>query len=61
MVSWHRHDRMSLLQTRGAAVDAGMQQTMNAAIADLLTQSGFDVEAYGSTGCSLVTVADWEE
>jgi hypothetical protein len=61
VVSWHRHDRMSLQQARGAAMDAAVQRTMNAAIADLLAHSGFVVEPFGSTGCSLVTAAEWEE
>jgi hypothetical protein len=60
VVSWRRHDRMSLQQTRGAAMDATVQRTMNAAIADLLTQAGFGVEPFGQAGCSLVTPAEWE-
>jgi len=61
VVSWHRHDRMSLQQTRGAAMDAAVQRTMNGAIADLLCLSGFEVEPFGETGCSLVTPADRDE
>jgi hypothetical protein len=61
VVSWHRHERMSLQQAGGAALDAAVQRTMNVAIADLLTQVGFGVEPFGSTGCSLVTAPDWEE
>jgi hypothetical protein len=60
LVSWHRHDRMSLQQTRGAAMDAAAQRTMNAALADLLVQMGFRIESYGETGCSLVTAVEWE-
>lgn len=60
VVSWHRHDRMSLQQTRGAAMDEAVQRTMNAALADLLLQLGFRVEPYGATGCSLVTAVEWE-
>jgi hypothetical protein len=54
LVSWHQHDRMSRQQVRGAAMDAAVQRTMNAAVADLLTQLGFRVEPSGSAGCSLV-------
>jgi hypothetical protein len=60
VVSWHRHDRMSVHRARGAAMDAAVQRTMNAAIADVLAQSGFGVEMFGSTGCSLVTSAAWD-
>jgi hypothetical protein len=60
VVSWHRHDRMSLQRAHGAAMDAAVQRTMNAAICDLLAHSGFEVEPFGSSGCSLVTVAGWE-
>jgi hypothetical protein len=56
LVSWHQHDRMSHEQVRGAAVHAAVQQTMNSAIAECLRQLGFDVEPYGATGCSLVSV-----
>ncbi|MGY1691102.1 hypothetical protein [Geodermatophilus sp. SYSU D01105] len=55
LVSWHQHDRMSRQQVRGAAVDAAVQRTMNGAVADLLTQMGFRVDASGVAGCSLVT------
>lgn len=61
VVSWHRHDRMGLEQARGPAMDAAVQRTMNAAIADLLGMSGFGVEPFGSAGCSLVTAVDWQE
>jgi hypothetical protein len=56
LVSWQQHDRMSRDQVRGVAVHAAVQRTMNAAAADCLRQLGFDVEPYGSTGCSLVAV-----
>jgi hypothetical protein len=55
LVSWRQHDRMSLQQVRGAVANAAVQQTMNAAVADVLVQVGFRVEAFGSTGCHLVT------
>ena len=57
LVSWHQHDRMSREQVRGSAVDAAVQRTMNAAIADVLHQVGFEVEAFGSTGCWFVPAA----
>jgi hypothetical protein len=56
LVSWHQHDRMSHEQVRGAEVHAAVQHTMNAAAAECLRQLGFDVERYGSTGCSLVAL-----
>jgi hypothetical protein len=57
LVSWHQHDRMSRDQVRGAATDAAVQRTMNAAIADCLRQMGFELDPFGSSGCSLVTAA----
>jgi hypothetical protein len=60
LVSWRPHDRMSLQQVRGAAVDAAVQQTMNAAVAQLLVQLGFDVEAVSSSSCYRVTAAPQE-
>jgi hypothetical protein len=59
LVSWRQHDRMSLQQVRGAAVDAAVQRTMNAAIADVLVQMEFRVTPFGSTGCHLVTASQW--
>jgi hypothetical protein len=55
VVSWRTHDRMSLHQLRGAAADATVQQSMNAAVADVLANLGFVVEPFGGTGSSLVT------
>lgn len=57
LVCWRQHDRMSLHQVRGADVDAAVQRTMNAAVAEVLTQTGFLVEPFGSTGSHLVTAA----
>jgi hypothetical protein len=54
LLSWQPHDRMSMHQVRGAAVDAAVQTTLNAAVADLLAQLGFAVEPFGATGCHLV-------
>ncbi len=55
VVSWHQHDRMSAHQVRGEAMGGAVQRTMNATIADLLGQLGFEVEPFGSNGGSLVT------
>ena len=55
LVSWRAHDRMSLHQLRGAAAHATLQQSMNAAVADVLANLGFVVEPFGATGSSLVT------
>ncbi|NEK59007.1 hypothetical protein GCU56_14135 [Geodermatophilus sabuli] len=55
LVSWRQHDRMSLQQVRGAAVDAAVQETMNAAVATVLAQLGFRVEALDSSSCYRVT------
>jgi hypothetical protein len=60
VVSWHRHDRMSLQQSRGAALDAAVQQTMNAALADLLAQLGFGVVPLDPAGCCLVPLTEHE-
>jgi hypothetical protein len=55
LVSWRAHDRMSLHQLRGAAANATVQQSMNAAVSEVLWNLGFVVEPYGTTGISLVT------
>ncbi len=60
VVNWHRHDRMSLLQLRGAAADAAVQGTMNAALTELLVDLGFVVEPFGEAGSCLVTGVAWE-
>ena len=57
LVTWHQHDRMSVQQVRGAAMESAVQRTMNAAVADLLRAVGFEVEAFGSSGCWMVTPA----
>jgi hypothetical protein len=58
LVSWRQHDRMSLHQVRGAAADAAVQRTMNAAVAAILAELAFAVEPFGDTGCSIVTVPE---
>jgi hypothetical protein len=55
LVSWRAHDRMSLHDLRGTAAHAIVQQSMNAAVADVLAGLGFVVEPFGTTGSSLVT------
>ncbi|MCZ2859207.1 hypothetical protein [Blastococcus sp. VKM Ac-2987] len=55
LVTWHQHDRMSLQQVRGGAMDTAVQRTMTAAVGTLLRQLGFPVEEFGSTGCHLVS------
>jgi hypothetical protein len=57
LVTWRQHDRMSLERVRGADVEAAVQRTMNAAIADVLTQLGFPVTPIGTTGCHLVAAS----
>jgi hypothetical protein len=54
LVTWRQHDRMSLERVRGAAVEAAVERTMNAAIADVLTELGFPVTPVGTSGCHLV-------
>jgi hypothetical protein len=54
LVTWRQHDRMSVDRVHGAALESAVQRTMNAAIADVLTQMGFPVMPVGTTGCHLV-------
>jgi hypothetical protein len=54
LVSWRQHDRISLERVRGTAVEATVQRTMNAAIADVLTELGFPVTPVATAGCHLV-------
>ena len=54
LVTWRQHDRMSLERVRGAAAEAAVERTMNAAIADVLTELGFPVTPVGTSGCHLV-------
>lgn len=55
VVSWRAHDRMSLHHVRGAATDATVRRSMNAAVADILSDLGFVVEPFGQAGSLLVT------
>lgn len=55
LVSWRTHDRMGLHDVRGATATATVQQSMNAAVADVLADLGFVVEPVGPYGSCLVT------
>ncbi|WP_409328569.1 hypothetical protein [Trujillonella humicola] len=55
LVTWHQHDRMSVDQVRGAAMEAAVQRTLSAAVAEVLRATGFEVEPFGSSGCWMVT------
>ena len=57
LVSWRQHDRMSVSQIRGAAMEAAVQRTMSTAVATVLEQMGFPIEQFGDTGAHLVTAA----
>jgi len=57
LATWRQHDWMSVQRTRGPDADLAVQQTMNAAVAHVLTDMDFLVEPIGGTGCCLVT---WE-
>jgi hypothetical protein len=46
---------VSAQHLRGAAANATVQQSMDAAIAEILCNLGFVVEPHGGTGGSLVT------
>jgi hypothetical protein len=54
VVSWRQHDRMSVDQVHGAEADGLVQHVMNRALADVLALRGFDVEAFGDAGGSVV-------
>lgn len=48
VVAWRQHDRMSVDQVHGAAVDSAVQQAMNRALAEVLAARGFTPEAWGA-------------
>jgi hypothetical protein len=50
VVSWRRHDRMSVEQVHGAAADDVVAQTMTRALVDVLAVHGFVVEPFGTRG-----------
>jgi hypothetical protein len=53
-VSWTTHDLLALDSDRGRE-HQGTQQTMNRALADVLTALGYHVGRFGTGGASLVT------
>jgi hypothetical protein len=55
LATWRQHDWMSVQRTRGPDADLAVSQTMNAAIAHVLSDMDFLVEPFGGTGCCLVT------
>ncbi|MGY2003275.1 hypothetical protein [Blastococcus sp. SYSU DS1024] len=55
LVTWRQHDRMSLHQARGGAMEAAVQRSMTTAVGTVLRLMGFQVEDFGSPGCHLVT------
>jgi hypothetical protein len=54
VVTWRQHDRMSVDQSHGAAMDTAVQQVMNGALADVLRVRGFAVEAFGGASGHVV-------
>jgi hypothetical protein len=56
LATWRQHDWMSVQRTRGPDADLAVSQTMNAAIAHVLSDMDFLVEPFGGTGCCLVTL-----
>jgi hypothetical protein len=57
VLSWRQHDRMSVEQVHGPAMDTVVQQVMNRALADVLTLRGFGVQPLGDGAGHLVR---WE-
>lgn len=57
LVAWRQHDRMDLQHVRGVAAGTAVRRTMNAAVADVLSELGFAVEPIGPWGCYRVTSA----
>jgi hypothetical protein len=54
VVSWRQHDRMSVDQLHGAAVDSQVQLVMNRALADVLSLRGFSVDPLGAASGHVV-------
>jgi hypothetical protein len=54
VVTWRQHDRMSVDQVHGPAVDSAVQQVMNGALADVLRVRGFAVDAFGGASGHVV-------
>ena len=58
VVSWQPHERMGREQMYGPSLHTAVQEAMNAAVAECLRRFGFDVEPFGSAGCSLVVAGE---
>jgi hypothetical protein len=58
LVSWRAHDRMSRHDVRGAAATTTVQQSMNAAVADILANLGFVVEPFGNEAVRLLAAPE---
>jgi hypothetical protein len=56
LVAWRQHDRMSVDLVHGPDVDAGVQDVMNRALADVLRVRGFEVAEVDGLGGSVVRV-----
>ena len=56
LATWRQHDWMSVQRTRGLDADMAVSQTMNAAVAHVLSDMDFLVEPFEGTGCCLVTL-----
>jgi len=54
VITWRQHDRMSVDQIHGAAVDGTVQQVMNHALAEVLRLRGFAVDAFGGASGHVV-------
>ena len=55
LVSWRPHDRFGRQPGHGAPAGPGVQQAMDAVLAEVLAQQGFVVGPYGAEGWSVVT------
>ena len=55
IVAWTQHDQMAVEHLRGYPAYAGVQETMNYALADALTALGFQVEDFGQASAHIVT------
>lgn len=51
LVAWRQHDRMDLQHVRGTAAGTAVRRTMTTAVAQVLTELGFELEPIGPWGC----------
>ena len=58
IVSWSQHDRMAVHLIRGEQAERAAQQTMSAAVADVLAGCGFSVERFEGTMAYLVRAGE---